>query len=127
VSGEVEFVDSSDIPDIQRPLMVKNYLETNLKPSIDTDNPQNKDSTYKQTRNKIISEYESGKRDPSTIQSFLYLASLEHNISAYNQAAQEWCTKNETECLQAKSMVTFSGTVKDDAQKPIAGAKIFIS
>ncbi len=60
---------------------MKNFLETNLKPSIDTDNPENKDSTYKQTRQKILSDYESGKRDPSTIQSYLYLASLEQNVA----------------------------------------------
>lgn len=127
VSGEVEFVNRTDIPDIQRPLAVKNFLETRLKPSIDTDNPGNKDSTYKQTRQKILSEYESGKRDPSTIQSYLYLTSLEQNNAWYNQAAKEWCEKNETECLQAKSKVTFSGTVTDDTQKPIVGARVFVS
>lgn len=72
-------MNRTDIPDIQRPLAVKNFLETQLKPSIDTDNPGNKDSIYKQTRQKILSEYESGKRDSSTIQSYLYLTSLEQN------------------------------------------------
>ncbi|MCB9807034.1 hypothetical protein H6768_04060 [Candidatus Peribacteria bacterium] len=74
-------------------------MDTGLKPSIDTDNPQNKDSIYKTTRANIISKYDSGKRDRETIQSFLYLTSLENNTSRYQEVASEWCQKNESECI----------------------------
>lgn len=113
ISEEVGMNEQYQLPDISQSIALKNFLESNLQPSIDTDNPNNKDSLYKQTRNTIIADYESGKRDTQTVQSFLYLNSLENNISAYEKTAQEWCSANESECLQAKNTVTFSGTIRD--------------
>jgi hypothetical protein len=113
ISEEVGLNEQYQLPDISQSIALKNFLENNLQPSIDTDNPKNKDSLYKQTRNTIITDYESGKRDLQTVQSFLYLNSLENNVSAYEQAAQEWCVKNESECLQTKNTVTFSGAIRD--------------
>lgn len=106
---------------------MKNIIDTDLKPSIDTDNPQNRESTYKQTRAVILSDYNSGKRDKTTIQPFLYLASLENNVAAYEKASQEWCQKNESECVRSKNTVTFSGIIKDNVGKAIPDVEIFVS
>lgn len=111
--------DIQHMPDLATPLAVKKIVDLSLKPSIDTDNPQNKENLYKKTRQEILDTYASGKRDRITVQSFLYLASLENNVAQYDSAGQEWCQKNESECSNSRNVATFSGVVLDDKKKPI--------
>ena len=53
-------------------------------------------------------------RDESTIQSFLYIASLENNQADYKKASLEWCQKKPAECADTKMPIFVQGKVTDD-------------
>ncbi len=46
-------------PKFEEPVKVKSIIDTKLKPLIDTDNPENLDSPYKQTKKSILDAYAS--------------------------------------------------------------------
>ena len=62
-----------------------------------------------------------------TVQSFLYLMSLENNNSNYKKALKEWCTLDKTNCESANMPVFITGTVVDEKGLPIVGTKISVS
>ncbi len=101
-------------PKFAEPVQVKALIDTKLKPLIDTDNPLNLDSPYKQTKRSILDAYAAGARDEATIQSFLYIASLENNQADYKKASAEWCQKKPTECSEVQMSIFMLGKVTDD-------------
>lgn len=114
VSAEVT-IETKIAPELAAPVALQTLIEEKLAPSIDTDHPENLDSVYKQTKKNIIETYNSGHRDEKTVQSFLYIASLENNQKDYKNAAKEWCQKKHDECVRSQMPIFVSGTVVDEA------------
>lgn len=113
ISSETKLIPQVD-QKMVGPMEIKKIVDIKLKPSIDTDHPENLDSTYKQSKKIIIDAYNAGYRDEKTIQSFLYLSSLENNQKDYKKAAEEWCKKKPDECIEAKMSVVVDGKVVDE-------------
>lgn len=126
ISGE-DFVSSSlTDPKLVDPIASKDIIVNWLKTTIDKDHHKNPDQTYNITKKNILAQYNSGKRDRKTITEYLYLASLENNKKAYQDAQREWCEKNPEECEESKMSVTIRWHVLDEAGIPVSQARLFI-